>query len=266
MRIISLLTLLSIYLISCNTQDKVQSQLKHKAHIKIYAPGKDKIDFFSAGNTDIGKTYYKDNKVGNRVIKGNDVKVEDIRTLIDLYGSFLAANDNDRLESLFTKGSKVPLVNTETIAKRNMGGEESITVLSSFVIKYNDVVYGMNKVLYQDLDGEKSKERFVYIRDENREDRLIFTTEIKDEKLQRILDVFYRMKSDVAIAIFNNTGYMSLMDELPSSENERLNEIIEKEVESFTIGTHRNMDKFLLSVETWEKDGKTGLLNYFFEQ
>lgn len=253
---IGLLFLMLILGVSCSTVNKKPD---HPTAVKIYHPIRGKIQSYGIDKNNLGKKYFKSNKVANRMINGNEVNAQEIMTHLELYTSFLAANNNERMESLYTKSSEVPLLSTETIAYRNLEKEEYIQVIMSFFIKYDGLIYHMDKVLHYTLTGEKEMEVFFYIQDEN--DYLLFTTEFKDEKLRKIFDLFYHMKPKVLDGIFG--GYEV---ELPSSGDKRLDMILERESNFFIIQNNINLDRFIYTIERWKKENKKGLLNYFFEK
>lgn len=143
--------------------------------------------------------------------------------------------------------------------------KEKLELVMQYKDNFDGVDYFFSRNIFHNFKGEKVPACFCL----QQENEKWFINDNPPERIQVFMEVFCRMKADVARVFINSTessypGF-ELKQPLPPSGSDYLdNEIME-----IFIATHThtlfNDEKFYELMQQWEKEGKKGLLNYFLE-
>lgn len=145
--------------------------------------------------------------------------------------------------------------------------KEHLEILMEHKFTSDGTSYFFSRNIFHKYTGEKIPKCFCL---QKKEDKWYFNDHSIGE-VKKFYELFCRMKLDIAKAFIHTSvrpkcypGY-DLTEPLPPSGNKYR----DKEIMKIYITTHThmnfNVDKFYQMGKQWEKEGKKGLLNYFFE-
>ena len=221
-------------------------------NITIYSGSNKQITGFFFSDTDYG-TIYRKYKSENEAIDNHFLNPA---VFLEEY---LSVNNEEWYNKMYVNNNPTRSLSLNLIANRNLSREESIEILKAFVIVYDSTQYNIIKIRHKDYTDKTTIEQMIL---KLVGDRFYIVKDIKDPYLNNIIETFYLPKQEIGIGL---TDYTSVSDFPPSSGNPTLDRIISDEIYyNFKVTNKLNISRFIYTTEEWKKEGKTGLLNYFF--
>ena len=256
MKLHKIITIASLILLaSCSTT--MQKTQAYKANnISVYVLGKEHISSsFGFMNYSGGSNIYQ-----RKYDKQSKVPKTHFNTVSYFLWEYLSVTDQNWHQKMFYKGEVFWPLDLDDIAKRNLGQEESFQVIKKFHIEYDSTVYEVLKIKHQTFSGDEEILRMNLIYEN---DRFYLIEDFDNEELKEIMDTFYRVKNEIGIELTK----AAMQYDFPPSGNATRDNYLHNEIYyNFGVGYGFNITRFIYTTKQWEAEGKTGLLNYFFEK
>ena len=258
MKLHKIITIASLILLASCSTSKQKTQAYKANNISVFVLGKEHIEYGVGflGYEDLEKIYHRKYNQQSKAPKTHD------NTISNFFWEYLSVNNKDWHQKMFYKGEVFWPLDINDIARRNLGEKEFFQVVKGISTTYDGVNYRSYRIKHQTFSGEEKifRMNFIY---EN--DRFYLIKDFENEELKEIMDTLYRIKNEVGIELTKNE--LRYEYNFPPSGNATRDKYIQEEVYyNFGIRYGFNITRFLYTLKQWEAEGKTGLLNYFFEK
>lgn len=172
---------------------------------------------------------------------------------------YLSVNNNNWHQDLFYKENVFWPLDLNSVAKRNLGQEETFQVIKAIHIEFDSTIYKVLKLKHKSFSD---KEKIIRMNLIFKNDRFYLIEDFDNEELKEIMDTFYRVKNEIGIELTK----VDIEYDFPPSGNKVRDEILQKEIYyNFGVGYRFNINRFIHTTKQWKAEGKIGLINYFFE-